>query len=306
MTKNSKKISDASFRVLETLKLLVEKESSIQEIINHFEKIDPYNRIYTSEVILKYINTLKVFGCRFVKRKNKYFLLNLPNQIDFTETELRTIFLLRKIADLIHEEKIKMGLNDFLQNLEKRFTDNTLILAHRINKPDLIDFRLGYEKYAKQIKKYEKHCIEGQKLKITYKNLIENISITAEPKEIKYVKSRIYLSVYNPALAQIHDINLNDIIEVKQLPQRANRTNMMSSTTFTIKGRLAKAYKLRDSENVLKIKPDGSQVIINNKEDKSLLLKRLMRYGPNCEVTSPQSLRIEMAEMIEKTLKNYT
>lgn len=81
--------------------------------------------------------------------------------------------------------------------------------------------------------------------------------------------------------------------------------SMFSSVTFRLKDRLAKGYRLRDDEKLLQTKSDGSIIILNQKEDRVLLLKRLMRYGENCEVISPKTLREEMKQMIETTLSNY-
>ena len=55
----------------------------------------------------------------------------------------------------------------------------------------------------------------------------------------------------------------------------------------------------------MQVKSDGSTIIINRKEDRVLLLKRLMRYGGNCEVISPKSFKEEMKQLIELTLSNY-
>ena len=144
------------------------------------------------------------------------------------------------------------------------------------------------------------------KLKITYKNDPDaEISIIAEPNEIKYKKNKVYFSIYNPLSAQIQDIDLNDIIEIKQLPLKLNPTNMLSTTTFCLKGALAKSYTLHEGERLLQIKTDGSTVILNQKEDKTLLLKRLMRYSANCELIAPKSLREKMIKMIEETLAHY-
>lgn len=301
-----KKNSDTSIRVLETLKVLVSKNSSVQDIINHFEKTDPNNRIYTNEVILKYINTLKVFGFRFVKEKDKYVLLNFPNQFEFSEEELKMIYLIEKSAEILPEKKIKSEIDNFLQTLEKMFSDNTRIFAHNIAKPVFFDMGFGYEKYSNQIQNYEKYCSEGQKLKITYKcPLGKENSIIVEPGEIKYKDNNVYLSVYNSLSAKNQDINLDCIIEIKQLPIRFNPTSMLSSATFRLKGRLAKGYKFHDGERLLQVERNGNIVVLNQNEDKAMLLKRLMRYGANCEVISPKSLRDEMISMIDRTLSIY-
>ncbi len=105
--KTSKKTGDACIRVLETLKFLYKNNASVQDIINHFENIDPNNRIYTNEVILKYINTLKVFGFRFIKQKDKYVLLNSPDHISLDKDDLKALYLLENSAKLLPEESLK-------------------------------------------------------------------------------------------------------------------------------------------------------------------------------------------------------
>lgn len=304
--KKPKKTGDACIRVLETLKFLYKNSASVQDIINHFEKIDPNNRSYTSEVIGKYINTLRVFGFRFVKEKDKYILLNSPNQFDFTRVDLKALYLLENSAAKMPEEKLKEEISSFLQDLEKSFSDNTKILAHSITKPDFINFKFDYSKYSNQIHEYEKYCLDGQRIKVIYRNKYgAETSAMVEPNEIKYIENDVFLSVYNPVSAQIQDINFNAIIKIEQLPLKSNPKNMFSSVTFELKDNLAKVYKLRESEKLLQMSSDGSLVILNQQEDQTLLLKRLMRYGENCEVISPKTLREEMKQLVKATLSNY-
>lgn len=304
--KKFKKTGDASVRVLETLKLLHQGSSSIQDIINHFEKLDPNNRIYTNEVILKYINTIKVFGLRFVKNRDKYVLLNTPSQFDFSEKELKVIYLIEKFSALIPEEKVKSEINAFLQELEKRFSDNTRLIAHSMTKPKFSELEFNYSKYSHQVKEYEKYCTDKQRLKVVYRNLYNNIaSIMVEPNEINYHGNEVYLNVYNPISAQIQEINFDSIISIEQLPLRSNPTSMLSSVTFKLKDRLAKNYKLHENEELINIENNGDITIINRKEDRHLLLKRLMKYCENCEILSPKNLRQEMKELIKTTLLNY-
>jgi len=303
--KPSKKIGEACIRVLETLKVLYKGGASVQDMISYFEKFDPNSRIYTNEVILKYINTLKVFGFRFIKEKDKYVLLNFPNKFDFDNEDLKAIYLIENYSNLLPEEGIKDEIKIFLQELEKRFSDNTRLLSHSITKPNFINFKIDYSKYLNQIKEYERYCIDGQRIKIIYKNKYGiEASVMVEPNEIKYVENEVYLSVYNPISAQIQDINLNSIVKVEQLPLKSKAKNMFSSVTFNIKDNLAKVYKLRDGEKLLQIN-EGSMVILNQQEDQMLLLKRLMRYGENCEIISPKTLREEMKQLIKLTINNY-
>lgn len=301
-----KKNSDTSIRVLETLKVLSKGCASIQDILRHFEKIEPNNRIYTSEVILKYINTLKVFGFRIVKEKDKYVLLNSLSQFNFSDADLKMLSLLDGFANEFPETEVKAQVSGFLQDLERRFDDKTRILSSSINRPILDNFKFKYNKYSNQIKEYEAYCTDSRRLKIKYKEdgRFEK-SIIVEPFDIMYIDSEVYFCVYNSTLAQVQNINFEWILSIEQFPSRSNIQNMFSSVTFKLKDRLAKAYKLHEDEKILNINGDGSIVVMNQKEDRKLLLKRLMRYGEYCEVVTPQSYRAEMKQLIESTIANY-
>ena len=74
---------------------------------------------------------------------------------------------------------------------------------------------------------------------------------------------------------------------------------------FKLKGRLAKAYTLREGERVDEICDDGSIVVVNSTEPTDKLLKRLMRYDYDCVIERPKELKTKMLEMINATLKNY-
>lgn len=306
MIKRPKKISDTSTRVLETLKLLVKNSASIQDIINYFEKIDPKNRIYTNEVILKYINTLKVFGFKFVKEKDKYVLVNPPNQLNFDEKDLRAICLIEKYSELIPEEKFRTEIAGFLQELERRFSEKTKILSKKLLKTDAVNINSTFKRHALRIKEYEKFCQEGLKLKVRYIERHDaEVSIIVEPNEIKYIKKSVFLSVYNPIAATVQDIDFDNILEVNQLPSKVNPTTMHTSVTFKLKDRLATGYRLYEGERLLQKEKNGNIVVLNQKEDKTQLLKRLLRYGENCEVLSPKNIRDEMLCIINEMLLYY-
>lgn len=301
----TKKKSDASIRVLETLKLLSIKNVSIQEIITHLEQTNHEKKVYTNEAILKYINTLKVFGFKFGKENGKYSLLNALVKFNFNESDLLGLKLLDESANIFPEETVKTKIVDFLQDLELHFSNETRMQSRKIKKTKPPKLQPNHKQHSEMIKKLERYCLDGQKIKISYKSTKGVISIIAEPNEINYIGNKIYFSIYNPMSAQIHKIRLNDITGIEQLPLRVNPTNITSSVTFLLKDRLANAYKLKENERLLNTNPDGSIVIINQREDRALLLRRLMRYGENCEVLSPKDLRESMHELIKSTIANY-
>src|SRR5574344_12516 len=168
MNSYEQKKCKTSIRVLQTLILLTKQPASIQEILNFFKETE--QEIYTNEVILKYLNTLKVFGFRFIKEKNKYILTNQIPQINLNKNEIEGFNILLNLAQKYPNTEIYKNLSKLQQNLEKRFDNNT-----RIEKSNL-KISIGSIpdketlKYKNLITKLEQYCKDKQRVKITYLN----------------------------------------------------------------------------------------------------------------------------------------
>ena len=305
MTNNVLRKGDTSTRVLETLKLLYSQGASVRDIIKHFQKIEPNNRLFTSEVILKYINTLKVFGFRIVKQKDKYILLNTIDNIDLNSEELKSLKLLLGLSAKYPEEKIQKHINIFSQTLEKYFSENTKFLSQKIEHPVLIKPDSICKVRGEKVREFEGFCDDGLRLKLSYRVGTSLCTILADPIGIKYKDDLTFISVYDSVKAQICDIDIDKVEKVNQLPNRVGSVNFLTSVMFKLKGTLASNYKLKEGERLVEIDKSGHAVVINQLEDRELLLSRLLKYGENCEVISPKSYRNEMLQRIESVLSLY-
>lgn len=303
MANNLSKKCDTSLRVLQTLLFLTEQPASIQDILNYFK--EKQQVLYTSKVILKYLNTLKVFGFRLLRNKNKYILLNAIPAISFSDDELEGLKLLANLSENIPESKIKKDLATLYEKLEIHFDNGTKLKAKNIKLNNNIQ-NSHYDKYKEIIKQYETYCEDKFQLRITYINRRKEVTIRCIPIEIKFHYNEVYLNCYDIKTANMVDIRLRDIKEVHQYPTMQNSNNyIFSNVTFKLKDRLAKAYKIKDGEKLFQSLPNGDIIISNNKEDREELLHRLLRYGSFCEVLSPMNFRDEMKELITSTLKLY-
>lgn len=303
-TKNNKR-NETSIRVFETLKLLSTKSLSIQEIIQNFEKSDPQNRIYTSEVILKYINTLKVFGFKFEKDKEKYVLINCYPRIDLDLQELSALNTLKETSANFPEETVKQRAINLIEEVEHKLSDEAVDKKRELKKPNIY-LSNKFLNERQTISNLEKLITDELKIKLTYKNNRHDTeTIDVAPKELTFIKNTALFSVYSQTKSSIIKLKLKDIIDIKQLPQKVSPTIIPKSSTFLLKDRLAKAYILKEHERVLTTNTDGSIVIVNQGEDIKYLLKRLIRYGELCEILSPKELRAEMKNTINAMLDSY-
>ena len=159
---------------------------------------------------------------------------------------------------------------------------------------------------VEQIKLCEKYCQEKYKLEITY--IDENgdlVNLLCSPIETSYVKRKVLLKVLGANGSRIYEIPLESIKTIVQLPSSAESPSIPTTVLFRLKNRLAKNYQMRDWERLEKKESDGSLLIVNKNEDFDVLLRRLLKYGKECEIISPKFIKEEMINLINKTLSNY-
>ena len=146
---------------------------------------------------------------------------------------------------------------------------------------------------------------DKQYVSIVYKttNDKEEEENTVVVKEINETKGNYYIICYIPKLRRNKKIFINKIIKIQQQPKKNIEVNYLNSVIFTVTGRLASLYKLKPSENVIDFSNDHL-TISNTSEDKDVLMRRLLKYGENCKIIKPESIRKEFIELTNKILAN--
>lgn len=300
------KKNDTGIRVLEVLKMLIKEPISADQLIKEIESRNNIESIYNKETLLKYFNTLELVGLKIRKRKdNKYYLENLPVEIDLTEKEIKLLCLLEGYVKSLCQKRLEVPLAEIIKNLEKSFSKETSFVYQSIKANNKMKTDIDFLSSAALIRQFEKYCVDAQKLKIEYQSKSSGISeiFIVEPKHIIYEADVAYVLVYNPSLAQNQKLLLDNIKCVNQLPQKASSNSSPNAIIFELKGRLANAYKLKTDEKI--INQTTNKIIISNyTEDKDVLFKRLLKYGENCKILQSKSAQKDFLTMIDKILLN--
>lgn len=305
MARISEKYNDSCLKMFKLLNLLMQGEADFKDVIDIFADEDD-GVISNSHVILnKYLNTLKIFGVKVTKEKNKYFLLNMPFNIDFNSNDVRAVTILKTACELMVTGKSKEELSKFIKDVEIRYNEHAKSAADNLAKNSNRDFSFYFTKFREQILECERYCNEKQKLEIVYKFNNEENSIICSPKEIKYLNRKVCFSVFNQLSRQIFDIPLDNIKSIKQLPTISTSKEETTSVVYILKDRLAKVYKLKEWETANGYDANGNLIVINKDEDYDILLSRLMRYAGNCKIISPKILSERMLDLINKSIENY-
>lgn len=297
-----KKIAGSGLRVLEILKELTKEPLSPQELLLGIEEVS--DNVYRKEVVMKYINTLKLLGFKLSKINGKYVLERNFEKIDFNKTDLSIIKFIEKYSNNINMQTLKENIFNALSIVEKTFSDETLEIIQNKN---LKPYRSRKNAIIKDenVKPFEKYCKDGQKLEIVYSDPSNKSTqkYKVAPLGIKYRNCRAVLVCYDCNAKEYKNFAIEYIIHAEQTPQK-NTKDYPSAVTFMLKNRLSRSYVLKDEEKILNEEKDYI-IVSNSKEDRDLLVKRLLRYYDQCEILYPKDLRKNMVSLIEDMEKIY-
>lgn len=306
MKRLSEKYNDSCLKIFDFLKLLSNNEADYEDVIKLFTTNENAGKPAVHVILNKYLNTLKIFGVKVRKIKNKYYLQNSPYCLDFTPNDIKIISLLKSSTNILPAGKQKEYYEKFLKDVEVRLTGASKEMLEQINIPSNLDMSEYFSKYRDLITKCEKFCFEKQKLEVYFTHENQEYKLICNPREINYLNRRAYFCVFNHLSRQVFDIPLDSIIDIKQFPTISNSPEISMTVVYKIRHNLAKAYRLKEWESTDgKFDENGWLNIVNNNENFDVLIKRLMKYDFDCKVVSPKNVRERMVAMIDDTLKNY-
>ncbi len=287
MTDSCKK-HNSCVRVLEFLKLLLNKEVDLKELT--MSEISEFREIEATETFLKYIGTLEFSGLEIQKNDKKYSVTSGLVNTDFNDDEIN---LLAEICERFDYCCTKNNREVFEKTIQKITT-----YMKESSKTKFLDKIKKHNKknnFSEIAEKFQKYVDLGQKVKITYNGQ----TINADPKDVEIENQKIYFIVYNPVKARKIKILTDSIENIEILPVRTTPLNMTETIVFEVYDRLAVNYRLREWEKMQTFS-DDRKIIVNCGEDRKLLLQRLLKYGENCKIISPNSLKEEYLQELDK------
>ncbi len=293
---------DTGLRILEVLKILLEKKLTKNELIEKLKENDSVGNVYSQEAFLKYFNTFELLGLKVQKTQGKYSLKNALLKTNINREEQEILFLLidsiKKLNNKSEEEIIKKIISKLDKYLDVELEQK---LNEIENRERYISNSLIRNNVVETLKQM---LYESQRISITYKKKDGiNESDIIELKEIIEKNDSVFIVCYSPLYGRNKKICVDSIISLKQLPQKTSGVCYLNSIVFEVYGRLASLYRLKPSEKVINFS-NNHLTISNTEEDKDTLLLRLLKYGENCRIIRPKSLQEEFIKLTNDILKN--
>ena len=284
IAKVSQKINQSSMQVLKTLKVILQGDYSMQEILKIINRNEP-EEIFNNSVVSKYINTCRYTGIEIPKINNKYILKTLPFGIDLSLEDMDILKMLQAIIEKDMSESNLFTFKNFQNKLNKYSNKKLAPVDKKVINP-------SYELFERAVAK-------KRKVKLIFRNQSELVCI---PLKIGEMNGKTFFYVYNK---RTRIIDRSRITGVELLDTKfVDPLNGEQVAIYKLTGGLAKRYSARENESV-DIMPDGSIIVTNKNENKDMLLSRLLRYQDSCELLKPKAYRDEFKQLIIDTLNNY-
>lgn len=260
-------------------------------------------RAFSNETLNKYLNTLQLFGCSIHRYEEqghyRYRLDEHPLKPELSPIELKA---LGTISELLSRQPLTSAYKNFCL-LIRRLS----IIPALPDTGSLSGFETRLESGITEedydlAEHFRKYCFEGQVLEICYETEDNSIILLfLEPSEVAYHKKRLYLVGNCPKTNSKVRYEIDRIRSHRQLPSRIRLQSCKTTVTFKLTGRAACNYRTYPGEIAW---TKGEFLLVKHKtDDVEQLLKRLLKYGPQCQIISPDSARQSMCSMIEQLLK---
>ena len=305
MKKIGEKYNEACIKIFKMLCMLSKGPTEYKDIIEIFTD-DTSSDSAVPVQLNKYLNTLKIFGLNITKNKHTYRLQNSLFTLDLNEEDLKILQLLKSSGEILVNSRQKEAFENLMENIETRLSNIAKEILKNTSDENNIKRSEYFLKYRDLIAKCETYCYENQKLEVSFLHENKEYKVICNPREITYINTKAYLSVFNHLSRQIFNVPVDEILSIKQMPLISKGKEISLTVVYKIRNNLAKAYRLKEWESCDgKYDEDGWLTIINHNEDFDVLTKRLMRYDYNCKVISPKSFKERMINTIDETLKNY-
>lgn len=296
-------ISLTGYRTLYVLKLLLEKSRTIDELVELL-RANPYtNKSLSKDTVRITINTLRAAGCEISglnKESNyKYILYSHPFVLNFTSEELDALVKLRKNAsDNLSWKKI-LVVNELF--------DKIFALTKNENQIDLIDSAKIFADISKDVlDELVNPNVLNKRMTIKYlspKNGEEIFDIIVG--NISFSDGKLYLSCFNYKYNSKSLLNIERIKEVVSISMlEETQQQYLYEVEYELFGDSFSLYEQAEYETIIESK-DNSLIIKALVDNEFTFIQRLLLFGADFRIISPDSFREKLVNKIKLIQRGY-
>lgn len=296
-------ISITGYRTLLILKSLMVRSYTIDELVEILKNDSITNKAVSKDTVRIAINTLKSVGCKILRPNKannyKYQLIKHPFSLKISDKELKTFTMLRdKIAEEIKYDDV-FTLNDLYEKL--------ISLTLNEEQIDYVNNTQPLKKINKKIlKDITNQQIIGKKVQIKY--LSPNFGeedIEVIPQKITYESGKIYLRCYIFKYETNSLLNVERILKINSIDMfNIYNKNSSYKVVYELCGNSKNIFKVQKNEKIISGNTNSIKVeaLVDNE---FLFIQRLLLFGTDFKIISPDFFREKLIDKIKLIQKGY-
>ena len=296
-------ISITGYRTLLILKSLMVRSYTIDELVEILKNDSITNKAVSKDTVRIAINTLKSVGCKILRPNKannyKYQLIKHPFSLKISDKELKIFTTLRdKIAEGIKYNDV-FTLND---------------LYDKLTSLTLNEEQIDYVNNTQPLKKINKKILNeianpqiiGKKVQIRY--LSPNFGeedIEVIPQKITYESGKIYLRCYIFKYKTNSLLNVERILKINSIDMfNIYNKNSSYKVVYELCGNSKNIFKVQKNEKIISRNTNSIKVeaLVDNE---FLFIQRLLLFGTDFKIISPDFFREKLIDKIKLIQKGY-
>lgn len=298
-------ISLTGYRTLFVLRLLMEKQRTMEELISILGKNEYTRKSLSKDTVRLTMNTLKNAGCKITRPSKSngysYELISHPFVLNISEEELNAFLRLREVVSQSFSLEEVLCLNDLYKKIFSLTENVEQTEAEENSKPLCgVDKRILSELLNKKL--------ISRKIQIKYNSVTDGVEdLEVIPRKITYENGKVYLNCYNFKYENNSVLNIERIIEIKKIDLfKKYDINKSYDVIFEVFGDSAINFEVKDNEKILENKENYYKVVANVTNE-FFFIQRLFLLGSDFKIKSPDFFReklINRVKMIQSRYKN--
>jgi predicted DNA-binding transcriptional regulator YafY len=301
-------VSVTAYRIISIFNLLLEAPCSERDINDRLQRDIIGARALSKDTICIYMNTLRAVGCLISRpSKNngyKYVLKSHPFNLELNDEEIDTLVTIRKYVSTLNDWKLMVNtdnlydsiMNDLESEKKKKFALSL--------KACIRDIETNNQ--ANMISLLEKYCNKKRTILISYlspESGEKNIELTLD--KLSYENGMYYLWGYNLVVEETQYIRVDRIKEIMAINIKNSKyTPKIYTLKYKLSGIQALMYTPLEEEEI--IEKNEQYITIEAKtQNKFKSIQRILSFGNDCTVISPENIRKEVITKFKSMLNNY-
>ena len=304
-------ITKTGYRALFILMKLIEKPLSRDEILECLSADPIAKKDFSKDTITNTINALRLAGCIIsrptLRTGNKYILKSHPFGAILTTQQVEALQNLRENIVSTGDWELLIYLNNLYAKIARLTPDNEtknlLLNKHPLRN---IDYKL--------INKLLFCAKTNHKLNITYlspQNGEENFDFA--PEYLTFENEKLYVWGHNKKHNEFSFLRVDRIKKINSATFITNEDKAKEfpkevvCVQYKLKGYSAQTYAKNEHEKILQeYKNDEYSLLISaNVTNKFNFFQRILSFGTDCLIISPDKIKQEFVDTLKRIKRRY-